>query len=343
MKKCSLLLLALLLPALVACGGTLTVGIEQTPTPDHAATATLNALMTENTRLVHQVATLTSSIPTPAPDLGKLVYLQGGDIWVKELPDGEPQRLTDDGRNLQPRWSPSGEWLAFRKDDRQVWVMRTDGRHFGPLNNGAAIGFFAWSPVNDRLAYVTSGDALRVIEVDDRDILPPVTLVPPAQPEQDTSAPMTRRIGHIAWNPDGTWIAYEWAEQPPNRPLTYQGIWKVSATDANTAVKIYDSGAPERGNAMLAGWTSDGRFLLFWQGDLQSASALADGVPLYAVPADGGSPKQLATAVLFHPDFVVPGPAGTEQVAVVTGSGPRGRIKLCKLPMYLLLAPSAIH
>jgi hypothetical protein len=84
------------------------------------------ALTTEKARLTTQVATLTTPTPTLVPDLGKLAYVQGGDIWGKTLPKGEPQRLTGDGCNREPRWSPSAEWLAFRKGDDQVWVMRAD-------------------------------------------------------------------------------------------------------------------------------------------------------------------------------------------------------------------------
>ena len=55
------------------------------------------------------MATLTTPTPTLVPDLGKLAYAQGGDIWGKTLPKGEPQRLTGDGCNREPRWSPSAE------------------------------------------------------------------------------------------------------------------------------------------------------------------------------------------------------------------------------------------
>lgn len=34
---------------------------------------------------------------TSGAGLGKLAYVQGGDIWVKVLPEGEPLRLTIDG------------------------------------------------------------------------------------------------------------------------------------------------------------------------------------------------------------------------------------------------------
>ena len=117
--------LLILLVLLTACE-TLEVAIEHTPTPDHAATATVAALATENARLATQVATLAVPTPTPMPNLGKLAYVKGGDIWVKTLPDGKPQCLTDDGCNAAPRWSPCGVWLTFHKGD-DLWIMRADG------------------------------------------------------------------------------------------------------------------------------------------------------------------------------------------------------------------------
>ena len=42
-------------------------------------------------------ASATSGTDSP-PGLGRLAYVQDGDIWVKSLPDGEPERLTEDGQ-----------------------------------------------------------------------------------------------------------------------------------------------------------------------------------------------------------------------------------------------------
>jgi Tol biopolymer transport system component len=54
-------------------------------------------------------ATLIISTATPVPaNLGKLAYLQEGDIWVKDLPDGHARQLTTGGHSREPRWSPSG-------------------------------------------------------------------------------------------------------------------------------------------------------------------------------------------------------------------------------------------
>jgi Tol biopolymer transport system component len=203
--------------------------------------------------------------PRPTPNLGKLAYVQGGDIWVKALPDGELQRLTSDGRNREPRWSPSSQWLAFRKGDHQVWLMSADGNGAHVLNEGAAVDAFAWAPVSDRLAYVANGE-MRAINADGTD---PATLVPQSLPDRDPG-----QVGHIAWSPDGAWTAYEWVEPPPDQPLTYEGLWKVSS-DGRQRAELYASGAPEKGVALLAGWSLDGQYILFWHCCPSTARRLA--------------------------------------------------------------------
>ena len=286
-----------------------------TPTLDQTATAVVAALATENARLVTQVATLAVPTPTPTPNLGKLAYVQGGDIWVKVLPDEEPQRLTTDARNHAPRWSPSGEWLAFRKGEyEQVWVMRADGGDTRSLM-ATPKGAFAWSPVADRLAYAAN-DELQVVHADGSN---PVTVVarryggPPTPPPQEEG-----RIGRIAWSPDGTWMAYEWELQQLKQPLSYQGLWKV-AVGGGDPIELYASGAPEKGEAILAGWSLDGQHILFWQGDTLSASILADGAALYSLPASGGEPIKLAQTVLVHDDSLAPAQQG-DRLAVTAGS-----------------------
>jgi len=248
------------------------------------------------------------------PSLGNLAYVKGGDIWVKALPDGEPQRLTTDARNGVPRWSPSGEWLAFRKGEyEQVWVMRADGGDARSLM-ATPKGAFAWSPLADRLAYAAN-DELQVVDADGSN---PVTVVarcyggPPTPPPQEEG-----RIGRIAWSPDGSWIAYEWRLQQPKQPLSYQGLWKV-AVEGGEPIELYASGAPEKGEAILAGWSPDGQRLFYWQGEVLSASMLADGVALYSLPVGGGQPIRLTETVLVHDDFLAPALQG-ERLAVTAG------------------------
>jgi dipeptidyl aminopeptidase/acylaminoacyl peptidase len=259
------------------------------------------------TTLPPETPTTISTAPTAMPDLGKVAYIQDGDVWVKELPDGKPQRLTDDGRNTIPRWSPSGEWLAFYKDT-EVWLARANGSDVHSLDGRCnPVNALAWSPVEDRLACVAGSGVLR-LETVDADGAASSTLIPP-------SIGASGRLGRIAWSPDGKWIAYEWQEGL----MTYQGLWKISA-DGEERAELYASGVPDKGEAVLAGWSKDGRFLLFWQGDVVSASAMADGLPLLRLPLDGGAPLEVADVTLLHPDFWSESPTD-QHVALTVGSG----------------------
>jgi len=296
---------------LAACG-TPQAGIEHTPTPDHAATVA--AMATESARLATQQVAQ-SAAPTPTVSLGKLAYVQGGDIWVKALPDAEAQRLTTDGRNREPRWSPSGEWPACRKGDDQVWVMQADGSATYPLNEGAAIGNFRWAPRAERLAYITGTGALVAVNADGSDQQELVT--------QGSGEPYTGVV-HMAWSPDGEWLAYERVdvsqrERPAER---YAGLWRIRA-DGSGATELLDAGTPATYEPILAGWSSGGSHLLFWEDPQFSRSLLANGAPLLALPADGGAPVALAEDVLAYRYFVVPAPSGNDRLAVIVG-GYRG-------------------
>ena len=345
-KLCLLLLVTLLM---ANCGGVLEVGIEQTPTPDLRPVATMRALIDDNDRLATRVAAMATPTSSVPPNLGRLAYRQGGDIWVKELPSGTPLRLTTDGRNSEPRWSPSGEWLALRKErqvtiehevpcevsrprsqsctesttvlQKQVWVIETTGNSEHPLTQGSSVDAFAWSPVDDRIAYSTSTGGLAVINADGTDLITLVSL----GIGSDAS-----KVGRFAWNPDGTSIAYEWRIQSSEQNSAYQGIWKVSM-DGKERVELYASGLPKKGEAVLAGWSPLGKRLFFWQSDTPVLS-LTDGAPLYSInasPSKDNVPAQIGAvereAVLSYSDFVAPAPRNAlaearDAIAVVMGA-----------------------
>ena len=285
--------------------------VPDTPTPTATPTPTM-------TPTLEPTATPTET-PTPevtaTPELGKLIYVRGSDIWLKDLPGGEAQRLTTDGQNREPRWSPSAEWLAFRKGDDLVWMMRVDGSDARPLNEGAGVGAFAWSPTEDRLAYITGTGALVAVNADGSG---QQQLVAQGSGEAYTG------VVRMAWSPDGAWLAYEWIdalqkEQPAERDAS---LWRIRA-DGSKRTELLNAGTPAVYEPVLAGWSPDGSHILFWENPQFSASLLADGVPLLALPVEGGASTRLAESVLAYPDFLVPGPTGTDQVALIVG-GYRG-------------------
>lgn len=233
------------------------------------------------------------------PQLGKVAYVQAGDIWVKELPEGEARRITQDGNNDTPLWSPSGEWLAFRKG-KQVWVARASGADAHQVQ-GDDVGLFSWSPISDHLAYVTT-EGLQVVNADGSD-----------------KRELAKSCGGFAWSPDGQWLAFERAEQVGQQPPTSQGLWRMRA-DGTDMQPVYLNPNPLERQSRLAGWSPDGQYLLFWSGMLQSSSLAADGLPLMLVPASGGTPVEMTQAMLVNSDYLDWSPDG-QQLAFVDGGG----------------------
>jgi Tol biopolymer transport system component/cytosine/adenosine deaminase-related metal-dependent hydrolase len=74
--------------------------------------------------------------PRQSPDGGRLAFSALGDIYIAELPDSTPRRLTDawggGDPGYQPAWSPDGRWLAYVTwdpvDGGHLKRVRADGR-----------------------------------------------------------------------------------------------------------------------------------------------------------------------------------------------------------------------
>lgn len=339
-RVATLALVTLLL--LTSCAGTLSVGVERTPTADPAPAATLTAMQAEIDRLSSELATAVAP-PTAVPTtLGRVAYIKGGDLWYVVPPTGPHQRLTIDGYNREPRWSPSGEWLAYRKDravllereipcreplrqgeppcketvstfQEQVWTMRRTGEDSRVLNVGLTVRRFAWSPALDRLAYVSDQGHLQVVD-------------PVSEGEYRlVSASAGARVGEIAWSADGLRIAYEWLaeeEEPASAPNS-AGIYVIDAAGGRPLLVQ----ASARSRPTLAGWA--GNDVLLWQ-QADRAAQPENSAWLYAAAApaqEGDSPQtpRLLTPEPMLPlhDFVAVGPASQDYpIAFVTGVGP---------------------
>ncbi len=67
----------------------------------------------------------------PSYSKGKITFTYLGDIWVVNEDGKNPQRLTDNkARDVLPRFSPDGNWIAFssnRAGNYDVYVMPLTG------------------------------------------------------------------------------------------------------------------------------------------------------------------------------------------------------------------------
>lgn len=72
---------------------------------------------------------------TVSPDRQKVVYTSLGKLYVKDLPNGKPRRVTSDANNFElfPSWSPDGRTLVYATwHDDELGAIRTvgaDGRN----------------------------------------------------------------------------------------------------------------------------------------------------------------------------------------------------------------------
>ncbi len=239
--------------------------------------------------------------PAPKPQLGKLAFVKGGDLFVKELPDDTAVQLTRDAGVDEPRWSPSGEWVSFSKAGpagKEAWVVRWDGTEAHRLQSDTG-SKAVWSPIQDELAYGLKG-GLYVVNADGsrmRELLPPAD-----------KGSVWVGGARLAWSPDGARIAFEKGDSakpgPPYQRPTYQGLWAIEADGSGTR-EVFANADPLGYQSYLAGWTPDGRSLLYWEGRYGSGSVVADGLPLMQVPLAGGRPTQVnGTKTLVHPELL---------------------------------------
>ncbi|WP_323674352.1 S9 family peptidase [Halorubellus sp. PRR65] len=87
-------------------------------------------------------------------------------VYVVDLGGGEPRRFTAAaGVDSEPRWSPSGDRIAFATDRGEerppdVWVLPVDGGEARRVTNvPGGVSALAWGPDGDRVAFLQSTTA----------------------------------------------------------------------------------------------------------------------------------------------------------------------------------------
>lgn len=100
----------------------------------------------------------------PSPDGSQLAFTVLNDLYVMDLPNGTPQRITDfDYTEAFPTWSPDGEWIAFSTWNPEVgghiYRVQSDGGMPEQLTKQPAIyQDLAWSKTQDRIVAVRGED-----------------------------------------------------------------------------------------------------------------------------------------------------------------------------------------
>ncbi|MDO8502887.1 MAG: hypothetical protein Q7S20_13700 [Gemmatimonadaceae bacterium] len=91
--------------------------------------------------------------PDWSPDGRAVAYeQQNGDfqVWMINVRDREPRRLTSEGENEGPSWAPDGRHLAIsstRGGSKQIWILDTESGRFRQVTRNPGARLSAWSPM----------------------------------------------------------------------------------------------------------------------------------------------------------------------------------------------------
>ena len=97
----------------------------------------------------------------PSPDGRRVAFTALDRLYVADLPDGAPRRLTNqDGGEYFPAWSPDGTAIAFMTwDDKDGHIMRVAAGGGTPTRLTRVSGYYrqlAWSPDGRRIVAIRS-------------------------------------------------------------------------------------------------------------------------------------------------------------------------------------------
>ncbi|HET6750153.1 MAG TPA: S9 family peptidase [Actinomycetes bacterium] len=314
----------------------------------------------------------TPSAPSLSPDGRRVVVAvtridlddnaYRSDLWLTPT-DGSaaPRRFTSGKRDLRPRFSPDGRWIAFLRaddDDKpQLHVMPADGgepRRVCEHPLGAQA--FAWSPDSTRLAYVA-----RLPEPGrygtDKDVPPekepprrittfqyrlddlgftadrrPQVFVVDALTEGAEPLQLTRGDfdhGDPAWSPDGRTVAFVSARHETRDEDAVSDVF-VAPADGGDARRVTATDLAVSRPA----FSPDGATIWFCAVPSDLAGRTTG---LWSVPADGSAaPRRLTDPERFDHEPAFGGgvlPLLVDERAVTTVSMDRGATPLLRFPV----------
>ena len=235
--------------------------------------------------------------------LGTLAFVQGDALWIRRLPDSEPRALVRGSHIEQPRFSPSGGWIAYTRAG-VPHVVSVESRETKQLSTAQAAA--QWLPDRDELL-VESPDGLNLFSAASGWTKPALEIRGACLP--------------VLFGPNGSQIVYSDAvtkgRGSGGEPMRTGRLCRTGLAPRSDDVRVLTS--KYLGAQILFGWSRTGD-VLYWEDPDFSGSAIADGLDLYRISATGGPPTSLGVSTLVHQDMLSFSPR-QNRLAAIVGDG----------------------
>ena len=238
--------------------------------------------------------TVSQSCPRLVRGQGMIAFAARGQVKLVDLATCQTRVLAHINA-IDVRFSVDGRWLAYSRQAGAPGTAYTasaglfvvsvrGGRERSPLGRGVVA--WSWSPRRDRLYGITTGGAL--------------VSASPTGARQVITAHLGNRLAAftaLGISPNGQRAVVDRSR------CGASAVGELDTIDLATGARTVMLRQPKQ-PVIFAGFSPDGRGLLFWPDELCSASLAADGMPLQALPATGGTPLTAVRHTLLYPDFL---------------------------------------
>jgi tricorn protease len=256
--------------------------------------------------LASLIVVITAAVSAAAPiklarhpdyNAGKIVFSYLGDLWIANEDGSGAHRVTDHtARDIYPRFSPDGKWIAFssnRYGNNDVFVI--------PAAGGAARQLTYHSGNDEVVGWTRDGKSVVFRASRGLGAFPNVATLHTIATEGGQEQPLPTDWGWSgSFSPDGKSLVFNRHPSTWSR-RHYRGSFAADIWIANLADKTYTKLlADEKYNRYWPMWGADDA--IYYVGDpLPNEKTVKPGSPdvrlsvnnIYKIPAKGGAPVQV--------------------------------------------------
>lgn len=222
----------------------------------------------------------------PSYHQGRIAFSYMGDIWIADEDGANVQRLTvHAARDIYPRFSPDGKWIAFSSDrngNLDVYIIPSHGGEAKQLTyHSADDNVLGWTPDSRSVLFSSQRG---------EDFMPRLYIVSIDGGMERNAGPDMGIAG--SYSPDGKKIAINRKGQVYWRKY-YRGAYNTDVTVMDIAAKKFTDLTTFEGLDSWPMWAHDG--YIYFVSDREDGKSNTGLTNIWRVPENGGAAQQITT------------------------------------------------